>query len=376
MNDQPIGDELHPNCSCTFEVAQGEAVHEQQNPEAGTLPPGYGQVKSQPKLPVGYQHEEALPIGWTQRQCDAAFENRKLRSLKRGSSPADAHAEAQAYVDSLLKSGQKAPALYTHSHVHGHAPWSDLAGVVHRHPHSHIAGQPHPDPRLHHHMHGQSVTPLRLHESFKWLMPFKSAFDGIKHIIKGAAITVGVTKNKIPYTEDELMRSARTLTNKPLLINHLESVSEVQEYIASNEPQLHPLVKAALQGIVGRGNVGVGVVNDSEFEDNAVEYVAHVTDPATQACVDHKPPLVLGVSIGAIPRSNEMPPKGIVFTDLSLIMPPEVPADPDATAEIMEKLREMFQPTQPNLVDVLLELRRRIDHEVLSRIQWEQWQRS
>jgi hypothetical protein len=378
MNEQPIGDDLHPNCSCTFEVAQNEAISEQANPdESGTLPPGYGQVKLPPPLPTGYQHEAALPIGWTQRQCDAAFESRKLRSLKRGSSPADAHAEAQAYVDSLIKSGAKAPTLYTHSHVHGHAPGSELAGTVHRHPHSHISGQPHPDPRLHHHLHGQGAAQLKLSESFKWLMPFKSAFEGLKHIIKGQAITVGVTKNKIPYTEDELMRSARTLTNKPLLINHLESVSEVQEYIASNEPQLHPLVKAALEGLVSRSNVGVGIVNDSEFEDNAVEYVAHVTDPATQACVYHKPPLVLGVSIGAIPRSSGMPPKGIIFTDLSLIMPPEVPADPDATAEIMEKMREMLlRPSPPNLLDVLVELRNRVSRELLSRMHWEEWQRS
>ena len=317
-----------------------------------------------------------LPVGWTQQQCDAVFENRKVKAIKRGTTPAEAHAEAQQYLDSVVKSGQKPPDVYVHNHVHGHAAGSSLAGVVHRHAHSHIAGQPHPDPRMHHHSHGTKGT-SKLHESFNWLMPFKAAFEGLKHIIKGQAITVGVTKNKIPYTEDELMRSARTLTNKPLLINHLESVPEVQEYIVTNEDKLHPLVKAALESIVSRGHVGVGRVSDSEFEDNAVEYVAQVTDPATQAVVDHKPPLVLGVSIGAIPRSSGMPPTGIIFTDLSLIIAPEVPADPDATAEIMEKMREMLlSPAPPNLLDVLVELRRRVNQEVLSRLHWEQWQRS
>jgi hypothetical protein len=317
-----------------------------------------------------------LPAGWTQQQYDAVFENRKVKAIKRGTTPAEAHQEAQDHVTAMAKSGQRAPDLYVHSHVHGHAPGSPLAGVVHRHAHSHIAGQAHPDPRLHHHNHGVKIS-AKLHESFNWLMPFKAALEGLKHLIKGQAITVGVTKNKVPYTEDELMRSARTLTGKPLLINHLESVPEVQEYIATNDNKLHPLVKTALESIVSRGNVGVGRVSDSEFEDNAVEYVAQVTDPATQAVVDHKPPLVLGVSIGAIPRSSGMPPTGIIFTDLSLIIAPEVPADPDATAEIMEKMREMLlTPAPPNLVDVLLELRHRVEQEILSRLHWEQWQRS
>jgi hypothetical protein len=108
-------------------------------------------------------------------------------------------------------------------------------------------------------------------------------------------------------------------------------------------------------------------VRDSEFEEESVEYVAEVTDPATQAVVDHK--LVLGVSIGAIPRTSGNPPKGIIFTDLSLIVPPEVPADPDATAELMEKLREMLQPTAAyNPVEALLEMRRRVAEEMLRRI--------
>jgi hypothetical protein len=206
-------------------------------------------------------------------------------------------------------------------------------------------------------------------------MPFKAAFDGVKHVIKGVAITVGITKNKIPYTEDELLRSARTLTNKPLLINHLESIQEVKEYLATNGDKIPPLVRTALEGMISRGKVDVGQVADSEFEDNAVEYVAPVTDPATQAVVDAG--LVKGVSIGAMPRSSDMPPQGIIFTDLSLITAPEVPADPDATAEIMEKLREMLlPPSQPNLVDVLLELRHRVAQELLSRMHWEQWQRS
>ena len=312
-----------------------------------------------------------MPPGWTTQHYDAMFENRKARSLKRGSSPTDAHQEAADHLREALKRGLQPPPLYTHSHLHGHAPGSELEGTIHKHPHSHVAGQPHPDPRHHHHTHtgsaGKGGSKEKLTESFNWLMPFKTAFEGAKHLIKGAAITVGKTKNRIAYTVDELLRAARTLTQKPLLINHLETIEEVQHYLAEKDEQIPPLVKAALQQMVARGKTDVGEVVDSEFEDNEVEYVAQVTDPATQQVVDAG--LVKGVSIGAIPRTTGNPPKGILFTDLSLITDPEIPGDPDATAEIMEKLREMLQPTGPNPLEILIATRDRVNREILRRVE-------
>jgi hypothetical protein len=288
--------------------------------------------------------------------------------MRRGSSPDDAHNEATSHLTAALKRGLQPPKLYTHSHLHGHAPGSQLAGVVHKHPHSHVAGQPHPDPRFHHHTHvGKAAE--KLTESFNWLMPFKTALEGAKHLIKGAAITIGRTKNRISYTKDELLRAARTLTAKPLLINHLETVEEVQHYLAENGDKIPALVKAALQQMIGRGKTDVGHVVDSEFEDDEVEYVAQVTDPTTQQVVDAG--LVKGVSIGAIPRAMGNPPVGILFTDLSLITDPEIPGDPDATAEIMEKLREMLQPAKVNLVDVMMEQRHRVNLELAEHINTE-----
>jgi hypothetical protein len=205
----------------------------------------------------------------------------------------------------------------------------------------------------------------KLKESFNWLMPFKASLEGAKHLIKGIAISIGRTKNRINYTGDELLRSARTLTQKPLLINHLETIDEVQEYLAKNAGTIPDLVKKALENMIARSKVDVGQVFDSEFENNSVEYVAQVTDPATQAVVDAG--LVKGVSIGAVPRIVSNPPQGIIFTDLSLITDPETPADPDATAEVMERLREMLQPNTPSLVEVLMEIRTRVDRELLAR---------
>jgi hypothetical protein len=205
----------------------------------------------------------------------------------------------------------------------------------------------------------------KLKESFNWLMPFKHMLDGVKHLIKGVAISIGRTKNDIPYTGDELLRSARTLTHKPLLINHLESVDEAAEYLATNGNKIPDLVRKAIENMVSTGNMHVGHVLDSEYEGDAVEYVAQVTDPATQAVVDAG--LVKGVSIGAFPRIMSTPPQGILFADLSLITDPETPADPDATAEIMEKLREMLRP-KPSLGAVLREQRRSVDVEMKRRV--------
>ena len=320
-------------------------------------------VRSQPPsyLP------QYMPPGWTQQRYDAMFEHRKARSLKRGSSHSDAHQEAVDHLQAGLKGGLQPPQLYTHSHLHGHALGSELEGTVHKHPHSHIVGQPHPDPRFHHHTHTGKKTEHtgKLTESFKWLMPLKSVLKGAKHLIKGAAITVGQTLNKVPYTRDELLRAARTLEEKPLLINHLETIEEVQKYLSENDKHIPDPVKAALQGMIARAKVDVGQVIHSEFEDDAVEYVGQITDPATQEAL----PLVKGVSIGAIPRTTGIPPKGIIFTDLSLIFEPETPGDPDASAEIMEKLREMVQPSNHNQVEILMATRDRVNQAILRRVE-------
>jgi hypothetical protein len=179
-------------------------------------------------------------------------------------------------------------------------------------------------------------------------MPFKSKLQAGKRLIQGAAITVGKTLNKIPYTKDELLRSARTLAKKPIFINHLETVQEAKQYLTDKGDQLSALVRKAIQGIISRNDPRVGFVRDSEFadDDQAVEYVGEVTDPATQDLV--KAGEALGVSIGAVPRDMvDDKPVGIMFEDLSIITKPETPGDPDATIKMMEKLMEMMREQSP-----------------------------
>jgi hypothetical protein len=211
----------------------------------------------------------------------------------------------------------------------------------------------------------------KMREAYSWTMPFKSRLQAGKRLIYGAAITVGKTLNKIPYTLDELLRSARTLAKKPIYINHIEAVNVsdpedpkypgAKQYLAEKGPKLSALVRRAIEGIIQRNDPKVGFVKDSEFIDdhNAVEYKGEVTDPNTQAAL----PEAKGVSIGAVPRDTvDGKPVGIMFEDLSIIFPPETPGDPDATIKIMEKLMEMVRspPAEPeaDLVEILVEQRR------------------
>jgi hypothetical protein len=290
--------------------------------------------------------------GWTPAARAAALEARLAKHAAAGVAPAQAHAAAQQHVATAIQRGLQPPALVTHSHIHGHAVGHASHGVVHKHAHSHVKGAPHPHPASHHHPHAVKVKKMR--EAFSWTMPFKSKLQAGKRLIQGAAITVGKTLNKVPYTRDELLRSARTLAKKPLYINHLEAVDlsdpqdprypGAKQYLALKGEQLSALVRKAIEGIVQRNDPTVGFVRDSEYEDKeqAVEYIAEVTDPATQALV--KAGEALGVSIGAVPRNpGEDKPVGIMFEDLSIITAPETPGDPDATVKMMEKLMEMVR---------------------------------
>jgi len=147
-------------------------------------------------------------------------------------------------------------------------------------------------------------------ESFQWMGTFKPLRG--KNQIKGTALNVGKTRNRRLYSEDELLRSARTLEGKPLLINH-------------------------------DWRREVGEVIDSEYEDEAVEYVAEVTDATIMEKIRKK--IIKHVSPKSEFRTRDITsegekPHGIIFVELSLIEPPEQPGDPETSIMIMESLLE------------------------------------
>jgi hypothetical protein len=315
--------------------------------------------------------------GWTPAARAAALEARLARHAAAGVAPAQAHAAAHAHITKAIQRGLQPPMLVTHSHVHGHAVGHSSHGVVHKHAHAHVAKAPHPHPATHYHPHAAKVKKMR--EAFSWTMPIKSRLQAGKRLIYGAAITVGKTLNKIPYTLDELLRSARTLAKKPIYLNHIEAIDVpdpedakypgAKQYLAEKGAKLSVLVRRAIENMIQRNDPQVGYVRDSEFidEHEAVEYKGEVTDPATQDLV--KAGEALGVSIGAVPRDVvDGKPVGIMFEDLSIITAPETPGDPDATIKMMEKLMEMVRaPPEPSLIDVLMEQRRRLMQEQLDR---------
>ena len=320
--------------------------------------------------PNPYWPQEALKPGWSPIKHEAAVESRKAKAIRRGVSPADAQQEAVQFVDRARTRGMQAPDIYIHNHYHGHGDGSNLAGVVHKHPHAHIRGEPHPDPRQHNHVHTgvPGVLQEKLHEKFTWMQPFQVVKEAGRRLVKGVAITIGKSRNDSKYTHDELLRGGRTLAQKPMFINHLETPSQAKAYLAGKrldtdgvlestfDPALIPdAVRGAIQSMVQRGDAKVGEVLDSEYEDSGVEYQGAITDPKAIDVVDHEPPLVKGVSIGAFPRNRNLKdPRGIMFSDLSLITDPETPGDPDASLSLMEKLREMARaPAGPDMLDII-----------------------
>lgn len=131
-------------------------------------------------------------------------------------------------------------------------------------------------------------------------------------IIEGTAINATTTRNGHKFTAQELQSSASTLTNKPLLKDHNNSVDAI-----------------------------IGRVKSSPYDmqNSRVRFQARVVDPKYQQMIKDK--LITNVSVGAMVRGwdeekNEAGEvqavvlKGIEFVELSLVA---VPADPNAGFE-------------------------------------------
>ncbi len=181
-------------------------------------------------------------------------------------------------------------------------------------------------------------------ERFDWLDE-TAKLEG--NVVRGHAIHAGIpTANKVTYTEDELRQAARTLRGKRLFINHIEGPDQAHEYLREKGSVLDPEVYDLIARIARRGEAAIGEVIDAEYVDSdtrAVEYAASITDPDALRLM--KAGKVVGVSVGATPRrtieQNGTLPVGIFLDDLSLVTAPERLGDPEATAKLWEKLREM-----------------------------------
>lgn len=190
----------------------------------------------------------------------------------------------------------------------------------------------------------------KLFESFNWVVPFEVGNrKGKKVIIRGQALFPLVSKNLRRYIEEELVRSARTLANGYIDVNHEYSLW------AATQEGYKPHLK--------------GNVIDAEFEDGAIEYVGQVNHPeyfeklidgerlSEQDYFDKwgKKP-IKHVSVDAIYRFHNagedwqgIEPRGIRFNGLSMVEDPEVPGVAGTTLEVIE-IRETIDNPQFKLL--------------------------
>jgi len=168
-------------------------------------------------------------------------------------------------------------------------------------------------------------------EAFRWA---KSAFnlikqdEGVKYY-KVEALFPIKSMNHFIYTEDELIRAARTLIGKPVNLNH-------ESYVLK----------------------GVRIV-DAEYEDGAVEVLLRVLKTAGHGLglnicnmIDNGE--ILHVSIEASCRNVSLEPidgelgrkcEGLVFTGLALLTKDVLPGVPLTRIEPVEKIVESFKVT-------------------------------
>jgi len=133
----------------------------------------------------------------------------------------------------------------------------------------------------------------QVREAFRW-----ARFQGDKYYYCEAAFPVE-SMNKNIYTEEELIRAARTLIGKPVNLNHEKPLE------------------------------GVEIV-DAEYEDGAVECILRIENDEIRKMIDNGE--IYHVSIEESFRDaevkNGVKPEGIVFTGLALLTKDVLPGLP------------------------------------------------
>lgn len=137
-----------------------------------------------------------------------------------------------------------------------------------------------------------------------------------KTFIVGNAVEVGVSRNKVQYTPEELKVAAQSLIGKPLLLNHGDT---------------------DVRNIVGK-------VTHAIFENNGVPFRAEMDSDEHTILNKLRKGLINSVSIGADYESIDVDadgikhPKGLEFLELSLVPIPGI-----ANATISQVIQEKFE---------------------------------
>jgi len=126
--------------------------------------------------------------------------------------------------------------------------------------------------------------------------------DSKKTYIVGTAIDVGISRNNVNYTAEELRSAAESMIGTPLLLNH------------GNKD---------VRNIVGR-------VVEAEFKENSIPFKAELDTDEVSIVNKVKKGFINSVSIGAdyedvdVDVNGVKTPKGIEFLELSLVPIPGV----------------------------------------------------
>ena len=158
-----------------------------------------------------------------------------------------------------------------------------------------------------------------LSESFEWAHPhieeYKQLAGGAK-LYRVRAIHVTMTGNRRRYTLEELRLAGRSLTERPININHKFRLPY---------PENRTL--------------------DSEFNEGErwVETITQVSDPMLNKLIAERK--VRHVSIDGRARDHRevdgIEPIGVAFTGLAFVTDSEIPGDPLTTVELMETVQEV-----------------------------------
>lgn len=150
-------------------------------------------------------------------------------------------------------------------------------------------------------------------EQFRWAQSKLALFKtdpNAKHY-KVEALFPVESMNRNIYTEEELIKAARTLIGKPVNLNH----------------------KQPLEGVE---------IADAEYEDGAVECILKVEDENLQRMIDGEE--IIHVSVEADFReaevANGIKPKGLVFTGLALLTKDVLPGVPLTRIMSIERIVE------------------------------------
>ena len=211
---------------------------------------------------------------------------------------------------------------------------------------------------------------MSLKESFRWFREDLKLMDrnGGKVFVKGKAIMPTISRNNRKYIEDELIRAARTLTGKPIDVNHeIDLYLDLKnKYEEANKPLKY----------LGKPPTPKGNVIAAEYEDGSIEYVAEINNREyADKIVDRKSVFdnvlpaskykekwgkdpIYGVSISADYSHNDeseavSTPRGLIFNRLSLVEDPERPGVPGTTVNLVETVGEQ-SATEAQVVGLLL----------------------